>query len=74
MPFIQLIASAVEKISPEIKTYRADGWKFYGRDEQDISKRDINRKINATYLLKQFLIRERGLPGLKNDLLERGEI
>ena len=68
-PFVNVIKEAIEKISKEIQTFRAAGWTFSGRDNKDVSKHDINRKANAKNLLEQFLIRERGLPGTRNNLL-----
>ena len=65
-----MIKEAIEKISKEIQTFRAAGWTFSGRDNKDVSKHDINRKVNARNLLEQFLIRERGLPGTRNNLLD----
>ena len=68
-PFLSLIISGVDKIAPEIQTYRAVGYRFTGRDDEDVSKARSNKKISARDYLKQFLIRDRGLPGKRNDLL-----
>ena len=72
-PFVNVIKDAIEKISKEIQTFRAAGWTFSGRDSKNVSKHDINRKVNAKNLIEQFLIRERGLPGTRNDLLSDQE-
>lgn len=72
-PFIDLIKLAVERMAPEIQTYRAAGYTFSGRDDKDVSKHDINRRINATNLLRQFLIEERGLPELDNAVVDQDE-
>ncbi len=72
-PFVNVIKDAIEKISKEIQTFRAAGYSFYGRDNKNVSKHDINRKVNAKNLLEQFLIRERGLPGHRNNLLDQEE-
>ena len=72
-PFVNVIKEAIEKISKEIQTFRAAGWRFSGREAKDVSKHDINRKVNAKNLLEQFLIRERALPGTRNNLLDKWE-
>jgi hypothetical protein len=61
-PFTELIRSAVERMTPEIQTYRAAGWTFTGFDREDASRHDINRNINAKNLLRDFLIDKRRLP------------
>ena len=33
-PFTRLIKPAIEKIAPEIQTYRAAGWRFSGRESR----------------------------------------
>jgi hypothetical protein len=62
-PFSQTIVAAVKKVATGIQTYRAAGYQF--REPNDYgtaTKHEINTKVNARDLLKQFLIKERGLP------------
>jgi hypothetical protein len=68
-PFINLIISAIEKISSEIQTYRAAGWRFSGRYDKDVRKVDTNTKVNAKNVVRQFLIQERGLPAVRDEKL-----
>ncbi len=58
------IATAINKVASGIQTYRAAGYRFQDADDYSTArKHDINTKVNARDLLKQFLINERGLPG-----------
>ena len=62
-PFTRTIATAINKVASGVQTYRAAGYRFQDANDYNTArKHDINTKVNARDLLKQFLINERGLP------------
>lgn len=62
-PFISIIATAVDKMASGIKTNRAAGYRFQKEDDYSTARRhDINTKVSAKNLLREFLKEERGLP------------
>ncbi len=63
-PFAQTIINAIKKMSADIPTLRAAGYIMRSKDDDyrsAIQKR-INKRVSAKYLLRQFLVMERGLP------------
>jgi hypothetical protein len=63
-PFAQTIVTAVKKMASDIPTLRAAGFIMCAKDDDYRSARHkkINRKISAKELLRQFLVKQRGLP------------
>lgn len=64
-PFTQTIAEAVKKIAADIPTFRAAGYvvtSASGSDYSSLRRHTSNREVSAKYLLREFLIKERGLP------------
>ena len=68
-PFTQAIVTAVNKVASGVQTYRAAGYRFQKANDYSTGRQhDINTHVSARELLKEFLIKERGLPGrIKND-------
>jgi hypothetical protein len=63
-PFTQTITTAVNKMASGVQTYRAAGYRFQKADDYSTGRQhDTNTQVSARELLKQFLIKERGLPG-----------
>jgi hypothetical protein len=64
-PFADTIVEAVKKVASNIQTLHSQGF-IKSRKEDDYRnarQKKINRKISAKELLRQFLVKERGLPG-----------
>jgi len=63
-PFAETIVTAAIKMSSNIQTLRAAGYIIHPKDEDygNARQKKINRKKSAKELLRQFLIKERGLP------------
>jgi hypothetical protein len=63
-PFAQTIITAIEKMASHIPTLRSAGYIIRPIDEdyRNARRKKINRKVSAKELLRQFLIKERGLP------------
>jgi len=63
-PFAQTIITAIEKMASHIPTLRVAGYiiRTVEEDYKNARQKKINRKISAKELLRQFLIKERGLP------------
>lgn len=63
-PFVETITSAVKKMASNIQTFRAAGYIIHQKDDdyRNARQKKINRKVSAKELLRQFLIKERGLP------------
>ena len=63
-PFVQTIVTAAVKMSSKIQTLRAAGYIMHTKDDdyRNARQKKINRKKSAKDLLRQFLIKERGLP------------
>jgi hypothetical protein len=63
-PFAETIVTAVKKMASDIQTLRAAGYIMRSKDEdyRSAQQKKINRKVSARELLRQFLIKERGLP------------
>jgi hypothetical protein len=61
-PFTETIAIAVDRMASGIQTFRAAGYVFQEADDYRTARRhETNRKVSCRELLKQFLMRERGL-------------
>ncbi len=63
-PFAETIASAAKKMASKIQTLRAAGYIIHQTDDDysNARQKKVNRTISAKELLRQFLIKERGLP------------
>jgi hypothetical protein len=62
-PFAETIAEAVKKVAAEIQTFRVAGYKF--TDESDYRTatwHSVEKKRSVKELLKEFLVKERGMP------------
>ena len=64
-PFAEIILIAVKKMASDIQTLHAAGYIIRSNDDdyKNARQKKINRKVSAKHLLRQFLIKERGLPG-----------
>lgn len=62
-PFAQTIVAAVKKMASGIPTLHSAGYIIRSRDDdyKNARQKKINRKVSAKELLRQFLVRERGL-------------
>jgi hypothetical protein len=65
-PFAETILTAIKKMASEIQTLRAAGYIILPKDDdyKNARQKIINRKVSAKELLRQFLIKERGLPSI----------
>lgn len=63
-PFAETIVTAIKKMASDIPTLCAVGYIMRSKDDdyRNARKKKINRKVSAKGLLRQFLIKERGLP------------
>lgn len=63
-PFANTIVAAVKKMASDVPTLRASGYVIHAKDDDYNSARQkrINRKVSAKELLRQFFVKERGLP------------
>jgi hypothetical protein len=61
-PFTKTIATAVDRMSSGMQTFRAAGYTFREADDYGTARRhDVNTKVSCGELLEQFLVEERGL-------------
>lgn len=63
-PFAETIVSAAKKMASKIQTLRAAGYIIHQTDDdyRNARQKMVNRTVSAKELLRQFLIKERGLP------------
>ncbi|MGC1133754.1 MAG: hypothetical protein WA941_13090 [Nitrososphaeraceae archaeon] len=63
-PFAKTIAEAVKKAASDIQTLHAVGFIKSRKEDnyKNARQKKINRKVSAKELLRQFLVKERGLP------------
>ncbi|MFZ0554542.1 MAG: hypothetical protein WAM26_04540, partial [Nitrososphaeraceae archaeon] len=63
-PFRQTIVAAIKKMAADIPTLHAAGYIVRSKDDdyRNARQKKINRKVSAKDLLRQFLVKERGLP------------
>jgi hypothetical protein len=65
-PFAETIVRAVKKLASDIQTLHSAGYIIRPKDEdyRNARQKKINRKVSTKELLRQFLIKERGLPNV----------
>lgn len=63
-PFAETIVRAAKKMASKIQTLRAAGYIIHQKDDdyRNARQKMVNRTVSAKELLRQFLIKERGLP------------
>ena len=64
-PFADTIVEAVKKVASDIQTLHSQGFIKPRKEDnyRNARQKKINRKVSAKELLRQFLVKERGLPG-----------
>jgi hypothetical protein len=62
-PFAGTIGEAVRRVADEVPTFRAAGYKFPDESNYSTARwHSVEKKTSIKELLKDFLVRERGLP------------